>query len=107
MTNEKQGGLIVEKPVVFKKSPDAKPEVLPVSEQKEEVTIEDESEEKEEDQDKKGSSSETDPETLLITDPEEDMQGPISSIMQNIKEAGEATDVVTKQEADSKKNKSI
>jgi hypothetical protein len=45
-----------------------------------------------------------DDKTLQTTDPQEDMQGPISSIMQTIKEEGEAADVVTKEEADRKKD---
>ena len=56
------------------------------------------------DKDKKGSSSETDDKALQTTDPQENMEGPISSIMQTIKEEGEASDVVTKEEADRKKD---
>ncbi len=107
MTNEKQNGLAVEKPVAFKRGHDIVPELLPADKQKEKVTTETESEEKEEDTDKKKPALEADPETLLITDPQENMEGPISSIMQNIKEAGEATDVVSKEEADRKKEKNL
>ena len=49
-------------------------------------------------------SLEPDPETLHTTDPQEEMKGPISSIMQTIKEEGEVSDVVTKKEADKKKD---
>ena len=55
----------------------------------------------------KKSSLEPDPETLHVTDPQEEMEGPISSIMQTIKEEGEASDVVTKEEADKKKDENI
>jgi len=54
--------------------------------------------------DKKVSPLETDDKTLKTTDPQENMQGPISSIMQTIKEEGEASDVVSKEEADRKKD---
>ena len=60
--------------------------------------------EKAEDQDKKKSPLETDDKTVQATDPQENMQGPISSIMQTIKEEGEAADVVTKEAADRKKD---
>jgi hypothetical protein len=54
---------------------------------------------------KKNNSLEPDPETLHKTDPQENMQGPISTIVQNIKEAGEENDKETKEEADKKKDK--
>ena len=61
------------------------------------------------DQDKKKKDqnsdlSKPDKETLHTTDPQEQMKGPISSIMQNIKEEAEETDKVSKEEADKKKN---
>ncbi len=60
---------------------------------------------KKKDTDKKKSSLEADPVTLNTTDPQEDMEGPVSSIMQKIKEAGEANDDESKEEADRKKDK--
>ena len=59
------------------------------------------------DEDKKKSSLEADPETLHTTDPQENMEGPLSSIMQSIKESGEANDKESKEEADRKKEKNI
>ncbi len=44
------------------------------------------------------------PETLHTTDPQEHMEGPVSSIMQNIKEAGEKNDEQAKEQADKKKD---
>jgi hypothetical protein len=46
-----------------------------------------------------------DPETLHTTDPQENMKGPVSSVMHNIGEAGKKNDKETKQEADEKKDK--
>ena len=43
-----------------------------------------------------------DPKTLHKTDPQENMEGPISSVVQTVKENVE--DEVTKEEADKKKN---
>ena len=80
MKDEKQAGLTKEKSYVFEKGVD---------------------------KDKKGSPLETDDKILQTTDPQENMQGPISSIMQTIKEEGEANDVVTKEEADKKKDENI
>ncbi len=102
MTDEKQFGLTVEKPGAFKRSLNAVPELLPDDAQK--ATIEVESKKKEVDKDKKESPLEADPETLHTTDPQENMEGPISSIMQKIKESGEANDVVSKKEADRTKD---
>ncbi|MCP9750948.1 hypothetical protein [Ferruginibacter sp. HRS2-29] len=45
------------------------------------------------------------PETLHTTDPQEEMKGPISSLMQNTKEAFENDE--TKEEADEKKEKDM
>jgi hypothetical protein len=81
MTDEKQTGLIEEN-----------------------TTMVVESKEKEVAKGKKVSPLETDSKTLQTTDPEENMEGPISSIMQTIKEGGEANDVVSKEEADRKKD---
>lgn len=46
-----------------------------------------------------------DPKTLHKTDPQENMEGPISSVVQTVKENVE--DEVTKEEADKKKNENI
>ena len=59
---------------------------------------------KKEDQPKKDLVLKPDEETLHTTDPQEHMKGPISSIMQNIKEEAEENDEVSKEEADRKKN---
>ena len=48
--------------------------------------------------------SKPDKETLHTTDPQEHMEGPISSLMQNIKEEAEENDSVSKEEADKKKS---
>jgi hypothetical protein len=45
-----------------------------------------------------------DPETLETTDPQENMKGPVSSFMQNIKETAEENNKETKEEADKKKD---
>ena len=39
------------------------------------------------------------------TDPQENMEGPISSLVQGVKESGEDNDKDTKEEADRKKEK--
>lgn len=46
-----------------------------------------------------------DPKTLHKTDPQDNMKGPISSVVQSVKENVE--DEVTKEEADKKKNENI
>ncbi len=46
-----------------------------------------------------------DPETLHKTDPQDHMEGPISSVMQNIKEETEENNDESKKEADKKKDK--
>lgn len=46
-----------------------------------------------------------DPKTLHKTDPQDNMEGPISSVMQNIKEG--ADDEVTKEEADKEKDENM
>ena len=45
-----------------------------------------------------------DPETLHNTDPQENMKGPVSSVMQNIKESSDKNNNETKEEADRKKD---
>lgn len=46
-----------------------------------------------------------DPKTLHKTDPQDNMKGPISSIVQGIKEESEDNDKESKEEADEKKDK--
>lgn len=46
-----------------------------------------------------------DPETLHKTDPQENMKGPLSSLVQNVKEKVEEDDNESKEEADKKKDK--
>jgi hypothetical protein len=53
------------------------------------------------------SSLKPDPETLHKTDPQENMEGPLSSLMQNIKEGSEENDAESKEEADRKKDKNM
>lgn len=48
-----------------------------------------------------------DPETLHTTDPQDNMKGPISSVIQNIKDDAEKNDAESKEEADEKKEKNI
>ena len=61
-------------------------------------------EDKKKDKEEENSSLKPDPETLHKTDPQENMKGPISSLVQNIKEGGEENDVESKEEADKKKD---
>ena len=56
------------------------------------------------DKEKKDSPLKPDPETLHTTDPQEKMEGPVSSIVQNIKESGEEDDE-SKESADKRKDK--
>ena len=44
------------------------------------------------------------PETLHTTDPQEHMEGPVSSLMKNIAESGDSDDAETKEEADKKRD---
>ena len=48
-----------------------------------------------------------DPETLHTTDPQEKMKGPISSLVQNVKEGVEEDDNESKEEADKRKEKNM
>lgn len=57
------------------------------------------------DKEKKKPALKPDPETLHTTDPQENMEGPVSSVMQNIKEGAE--DNETKEAADKKKDKNM
>ena len=61
--------------------------------------------EKTKDKKKDNASLKPDPETLHTTDPQENMEGPVSSVMQNIKEGAEKNDEESKEEADEKKDK--
>jgi hypothetical protein len=54
--------------------------------------------------DEKKPISKPDPETLHTTDPQEHMKGPVSSVMQNLKEEGEKNDKVSKEEAERKRD---
>ncbi len=62
---------------------------------------------KKKDNDKKDTPLPPDPKTLHTTDPQENMKGPVSSVMQNIKEGAEENDKESKEEADRKKDKNI
>jgi len=57
------------------------------------------------DKEKKETPLKPDPETLHTTDPQENMEGPVSSVMQNIKEGAENNE--TKEAADKKKDKNM
>lgn len=46
-----------------------------------------------------------DPETLNKTDPQDNMKGPLSSVVQSVKETVEENDTESKEEADDKKDK--
>lgn len=48
-----------------------------------------------------------DPETLHKTDPQENMTGPISSLIQGIKEEAETNDKESKEEADQQKEEKM
>jgi hypothetical protein len=56
------------------------------------------------DNDNKDAAVKPDPETLHTTDPQEHMEGPVSSIMQNIAESGEKDDDKSKEEADKERD---
>ena len=62
---------------------------------------------KKEEKDKKKHGLEPDPETLHTTDPQEHMKGPVSSVMQNIKEEGKKNDKVSQGEADKKREENM
>ncbi|HKZ67424.1 MAG TPA: hypothetical protein VJ111_13750 [Chitinophagaceae bacterium] len=51
---------------------------------------------------KKDGSLKPDPETLHKTDPQENMEGPVSSMVQNIKESAESSE--SKESADKRKD---
>ena len=62
---------------------------------------------KKEEKDKNKPVSKPDPETLHTTDPQENMKGPVSSFMQNIKEEANKNDKVSKEEADRKRDEHL
>ena len=59
--------------------------------------------EKKNGQSEKDNLTKPDPETLHKTDPQENMKGPVSSVVQEIKETSEKNDEESKEEADEKK----
>ena len=65
------------------------------------------SKDKKEKKDKSQPGSKPDPETLHTTDPQEHMKGPVSSVMQNIKEEANKNDKVSKEEADKKREENM
>jgi len=62
---------------------------------------------KKKDKDQKGPALKPDPETLHTTDPQEHMEGPVSSVVKNAKENAEENDKESKEEADRKKDKNM
>ncbi|MBC7933927.1 MAG: hypothetical protein H7Y86_01015 [Rhizobacter sp.] len=55
------------------------------------------------DQDNKDAAVKPDPETLHTTDPQDHMKGPISSLVQGVKETAEENDSQSKDDADIEK----
>ena len=51
--------------------------------------------------------SKPDPETLHTADPQEHMKGPVSSVMQNIKDEANKNDKISKEEADRKREENM
>ena len=68
-------------------------------------TMTDNKSDKIKEEDNKDAPLKPDPETLHKTDPQDNMKGPISSLMQNMKEEAEDNDKEGKEEADEKKDK--
>ena len=62
---------------------------------------------KKEEKDKSQPVSKPDPDTLNTSDPQEHMKGPVSSVMQNIKEEANKNDKVSKEEADRKRDENL
>ena len=60
---------------------------------------------KEKDQENKESAVQPEPDTLHTTDPQKKMEGPVSSVMQKIKEAFNPN--ISKEEADKERNESL
>jgi hypothetical protein len=69
--------------------------------------MENASKNKKEKKDKSKPVLKPDPETLHTTDPQEHMEGPVSSVMQNIKEEANKNDKVSKEEADRKRDERL
>jgi hypothetical protein len=65
--------------------------------------MENKNKENKDNKDKKNKGFAPDPETLHTTDPQENMKGPVSSTMQNIKEEANKNDSVSEEEADKKR----
>lgn len=57
------------------------------------------------DQDNKDATIKPEPETLHTTDPQEHMEGPVSSLMQGIKETAEENNDKGKEEADAERDR--
>ena len=64
-------------------------------------------EKKKQDEQHKDAAVQPDPETLHTTDPQDKMEGPVSSVMQNIKEGFDSNDDESKEEADAEKDKNM
>jgi len=56
------------------------------------------------DQDNKDAAVKPDPETLHTTDPQDHMEGPISSLVQGVKDTVEDNDTESKEQADKEKD---
>ena len=56
------------------------------------------------DNDNKDAAVKPEPETLHTTDPQEHMEGPISSLMQGVKDKAEKNDDTSKEEADQERD---
>jgi len=105
MTDNKKNSLVVEKTDIPGRNSGVLPKILVTDDEQKEVDLQKKkvnSIDGAEDE-KEKSSLEPDPETLHTTDPQEHMEGPVSSFIQKIKEAGEANDDESKEEADKKK----
>jgi hypothetical protein len=64
-------------------------------------------EKKQQDQQHKNAAVKPDEETLHKTDPQDNMKGPVSSLMQTVKETAEDNDKESKEEADIKKDEKM
>lgn len=62
---------------------------------------------KKKNQGEKDETIKPDPETLNSTDPQENMEGPVSSVVQGVKEGVNKNDKESKEEADKKKEDSM
>jgi hypothetical protein len=59
------------------------------------------------DENKNKSTAKPDPETLHTPDPQEEMKGPVSSFIQNVKHEAEKNDEVSKAEASKKRDEKM